>query len=221
MVPTEILGNLDLTSALSSSVLVLFYMVFFAMMGALGYVGYLYLIKYNQRVIIFQALNNTWTIHTDRACMTKKKNDYGHSFLYLMKQKKELPPVSRKEYGLIRTLFGRNDCLMFYTVDDFKNLLPVRFSSVSETRILEVLDEWNASMLHLNEHKRQEQKFVEVSVWNKYAPFVLPIITLVICFVMVIITLKYVNDMSGTANGVASSLKEALVAYKSGPVPTS
>lgn len=220
MEPTSILtGGINWTGFFSSAGLVVFYMLFLGVLGVLGYLFYNYVLLYNQKVIIFQALNNTWTIHTDRARITKKRSDLGQPFLQLLKSKRELPPVSRKEYGLIRTLFGRQDCLMFYTTDDFKTLLPVRFVGVTEEKALNVLDEWNASMIHLNEHKRQDQKFQQLNALQKYAHFILPIATMVICFAMVLITLKYVNDISGNANSAAQMLGDAIRLYKSAPTP--
>lgn len=196
----------------------IFAVLYLGLMCFLGYQAYKFFIVYNQRVLIFQKLSNGWQVVTDRARVLKKKDDRGLSFLYLMKLKKELPPIHRQEYGLFKSLIGRQDCLMLSCHDNFQNLVPVK-ATFNSPLTLESLNEWNSRLLFINENKRIEDKFKKDDFLSKYGQFLLPIATLVICFMMLLMTLKYVNDISGSANTAAQHLTNAIDAMRNAPPP--
>lgn len=189
----------------------------------------IYFLFLNVSITIIERIGDKmFKISTDRGRRMKKRGEDGIRMLKLFWAKKELPGIDDRHYGLKR----RTKALILYKCGD--DYTPVNLNFIDEViqreEVEEYIDEngektkrmvkkscvvdlqtelqWR--MNWLSERKRQSIKFDPRDFWDKYGGAITVIGTLIMVFVILVVTFKQQGEIVSQSNAAAKSLELAM-----------
>ena len=160
-------------------------------------------LKYN--IIVRVLEDGRESVATKGALIKTKEGKY---VLRLLKKKlsDDMPPPQSNQY------FRERGKKLLYLYKNTEGLLsPISKIVVNSPPVfVGNVNLQQALAWHIGERKKAEEKHKNESFWSKYGTVIMNIGTLLICFVLILFVLRYVNEMVGTAASATGAIKEAV-----------
>ena len=163
----------------------------------LGFIIWNYL-RHNIKVVILEKIGNSFNIKYDRGrkYFDKKKNIV---IFHLYKERIYFNPPLAKYFGYHN---NNKKTVMLYKFEEGKfSTLFIDEANLSLTADNLAFDKW-----HTLKVKESYEQYKQAGFWEKYGALIGFGITLVICFVMVIITTNNISKVAGSIYALADKL---------------
>lgn len=172
--------------------------------GAVMFTLWFYFIYFDKKIMVIEQLGRRgFTVKFDRARLMKKKAEDGIRHLKMFWAKKEIQPPDMRVYGLNR----RRPFLILSKCGEDYNAAGVTFNSPAN---INLQTEFNRRLIWLNERKRIHEKFDPKGLWDKYGAAIVIVGTLVICFLIIVVSFQQQAEIVGASTAAADALRTSV-----------
>ncbi len=145
-----------------------------------------------------------------------RKDKDGSERLVLFRKGIRTPPPSNDKYILCKKT---NLIVVVKHGDSYVPVRPIIFTKILDLEgnkvdiNLVLRSEFQKRLIWINEKKRQNTKFENKGLWDKYGTAFTAIGMMVIVFLILVVTFQYQAEVSGAANAAADKLGDAMVRF--------